>query len=66
MEEWGLKWVPILGKCILPDNMEGMKKLADGRSKVNSEVIREGIVYRSLDGKESFKNVSNEYLLSRK
>lgn len=65
IEQWGMKWVPVLGKVTLPDNMEDMKALADGNSIVNPEVIREGIVYRSLDGSESFKNVSNTFLLSK-
>ena len=63
IENWGMKWVPILGACTLPDNMEDMKILADGKSVVNPAVDREGIVYRSVDGKESFKNVSRKYLL---
>lgn len=63
IENWGMKWVPILGACTLPDNMEDMKLLADGKSIVNPAVDREGIVYRSIDGKESFKNVSRKYLL---
>lgn len=63
IENWGMKWVPILGACTLPDNMEDMKLLADGKSVVNPNVDREGIVYRSIDGKESFKNVSRRYLL---
>ena len=65
VETWGMKWVPILGTGKLPTTMEAMKATADGNSVVNPEVIREGIVYRSLDGKESFKNVSNQFLLSR-
>ena len=47
----------------MPDTMEELKVLATGKSKVNPEVMREGIVYRSLDGSDSFKNVSREYLL---
>lgn len=65
VETWGMKWVPILGTGKLPTTMEAMKATADGNSVVNPEVIREGIVYRSLDGKESFKNVSNSFLLSK-
>ena len=42
--------------------MEDMKLLADGKSVVNPNVLREGIVYRSIDGKESFKNVSRQFL----
>ena len=63
VEQWGMKWVPVLGIVTLPDTMEKMKELATGKSAVNSSVLREGIVYRSLDGKQSFKNVSNEYLM---
>lgn len=63
VERWGMKWVPILGWCTLPNNMEDMKLLADGKSVVNPNVDREGIVYRSIDGKESFKNVSRKYLM---
>lgn len=66
IEGWGMKWVPILGTYTLPQTMEEMKALADGNSVVNTEVMREGLVYRSLDGKQSFKNVSNKYLLKSK
>ena len=63
IESWGMKWVPILGEVMMPDSMEKLKELATGKSVVNPEVMREGIVYRSLDGSDSFKNVSREYLL---
>lgn len=63
IEGWGMKWVPILGKVQMPDTMEELKQLATGKSVVNPDVMREGLVYRSLDGSDSFKNVSREYLL---
>lgn len=63
IEKMGMKWVPILGKVQMPNTMEELKALATGKSKVNPDVMREGIVYRSLDGSDSFKNVSREYLL---
>lgn len=63
VEGWGMKWVPILGEVQMPDTMEELKQLATGKSVVNPSVMREGLVYRSLDGKDSFKNVSREYLL---
>ena len=66
IESWGMKWVPILGIETLPETMEEMKAKADGQSIVNPNVIRKGLVYRSLDGTESFKNVSNKFLLSKK
>ena len=63
VEGWGMKWVPILGEVQMPDTMEELKALATGKSVVNPNVMREGLVYRSLDGSDSFKNVSREYLL---
>lgn len=63
IEEWNMKWVPILGEVQMPDTMEELKTLATGKSIVNPNVMREGLVYRSLDGSDSFKNVSREYLL---
>lgn len=63
MAEYNIPWVPILGYTTLPETMEEMKDLAEGDSKINPKVKREGIVYRSEDGQESFKNVSNSYLL---
>lgn len=63
---WGMKWVPILGEGQTQATMEELKKFADGKSVVNPSVLREGIVYRSPDGKDSFKNVSAKYLLKGK
>lgn len=63
LEKYGLKWVPILGEVQMPNTMEELKELATGKSVVNPNVLREGLVYRSLDGSDSFKNVSREYLL---
>jgi hypothetical protein len=63
INSWGMKWVPIIGEVTMPDTMEELKLLADGPSIVNPEVMREGFVYRSLDGQDSFKNVSREFLL---
>ena len=62
VKSWDMKWVPIIEKTNLVSDIAEMKKLAFGKSLVNPHVLREGLVYRSLDGKESFKNVSNEYL----
>lgn len=66
ISEWGMKWVPILGVGKTQETMEGLKAFADGMSAINSNVYREGIVYRSFDGVDSFKNVSNKYLLKQK
>jgi hypothetical protein len=63
---YGLKWVPVVCITTLPSTMEEMKEIADGISFVNHEVKREGLVFRTLDSSVSFKNVSREYLLSKK
>ena len=63
LDKYGIKWVPILGEVQMPDTMEELKQLATGKSQLNNNVLREGLVYRSLDGTDSFKNVSREYLL---
>lgn len=58
-----IPWVPIVDEAyILPDDMETLKLDADGPCIIG-EGLREGWVYRSLDGKKSFKNVSRQYLL---
>lgn len=63
-DENGLLHVPIIDtEYTLPKTMEEMKLEADGYSEINSKVKREGFVYRSIDGQQSFKNVSREYLL---
>ena len=60
----GMKWVPILDEnFILPDDLEEFKVYADGKSAVNPDVLREGVVLRDKEGKISFKNVSRKYLL---
>lgn len=66
VESWGMKWVPVLGVSETQATMEELKEFADGKSAVNPNVLREGIVYRSLDGSDSFKNVSRQFLLKKK
>ena len=63
IDSWGMKWVPLLGYTTLPTNIDEVKELAEGKSAINPKVKREGLVCRSLDGKESFKNVSRSYQL---
>lgn len=56
--------VPIIDCAYkLPDTMDEIKLEADGYSEINPKVKREGFVYRTIDGRQSFKNVSREYLL---
>lgn len=63
----GMKWVPIVMiDYVLPDTMEDFKIFADGPSVVNPNVMREGYVLRNPVTDVSFKNVSRQYLLSKK
>ena len=63
-EKHGLMFVPILDEnFVLPDTVEEMLKYATAKSVINPNVMREGVVVRSKDGKRSFKAVSPEYLL---
>lgn len=62
--EYGLKFVPIIDESV---NLKGMSvadvlKYATGKSQLY-DTLREGIVFRSLDGKQSFKAVSPEFLI---
>ena len=60
----GLQPVPLLNdKYILPDTVNEMLDEATGKSVVNPDVMREGLVLRSLDGNISFKAVSPDYLI---
>lgn len=63
-KRYDIPHVPVIDyEYALPKTMEEMKLEADGYSLINAKVKREGFVYRSQDGQQSFKNVSREYLL---
>lgn len=67
LDEYDVPFVPVLDEnFIMPDNFEELKKMADGKSVINPKYRREGFVYRSLDGKQSCKNVSTDYLMHLK
>lgn len=59
--------VPTLGMLKPSDigNLDAMLKFAEGPS-MNQSVQREGLVWKSIDGKFSFKVISNAYLLKEK
>jgi len=59
----GLKFVPIIDtNYILPDSVKEVLDYAHGESKLYP-TLREGIVFRSKDGKQSFKAVDPLFLL---
>ena len=63
LKEYDIPFVPIIDEnYYLPKDMEIIKLEADGKSLI-SDVLREGFVYRSKDGMQSFKNVSRQFLL---
>ena len=62
--EYGLKFVPIIDEAADIKGMTVPEVLdyATGKSQLY-DTLREGIVFRSLDGKQSFKAVSPEFLI---
>lgn len=62
-KKYGIPCVPVINEAyILPDTIDELLEYATGNSVIDGG-MREGIVFRSLDGKKSFKAVSNEYLM---
>ena len=65
-QEYSLKHVPLLHKDInLPENSMECLKLAEGKSALNSNTEREGVVIRYFDRSVSFKAISNKFLLKK-
>lgn len=63
VEQFGLKFVPIIDSAfILPDTVQETLDYAHGQSAIG-DTLREGIVFRSQDGKQSFKAVDPLFLL---
>lgn len=66
-ERLGLKHVPVVCPVInLTGNVETLLKWAEGKSYLNDKTEREGIVFKRTDGKESFKAISNKFLLGER
>lgn len=60
----GFETVPILGiEFLLPDTIEELLQQAEGKSVLNPNTEREGVVIRSMDTTISFKAISNKFLL---
>jgi RNA ligase (TIGR02306 family) len=64
-----LNMVPVVEKYgfVIPDQgnvVDYMLKYAEGKSVLNMEVDREGVVVRGLEREFSFKAISNTYLLN--
>lgn len=64
-KEFGLKHVPVLyDRKMVLYNVKDLLKMAEGKSVLNANTEREGLVWKSLDGKISFKVISNKFLLN--
>jgi RNA ligase (TIGR02306 family) len=64
--EFGLETVPtILVDFTLPETIEELLEIANGKSVLNANTIREGLVWVSIDSpvRISFKTISNTFLL---
>ena len=62
----GIDFVPIIDpKFVLPKTVDEMMEYSTGQSVIG-DTLREGVVVRSQDGKQSFKAVSPEFLLKYK
>lgn len=66
--ELKLETVPILTNLTmkLPKTIDEVLKFADGKSVLNPEFDREGVVFRTIDRQISFKAISNKFLLNEK
>lgn len=67
MGQLDLEMVPILTEDFkFSSTLDELLKYAEGKSQLNSEFDREGIVVRSHDRTISFKVISNQFLLNEK
>lgn len=64
LAEFGIPCVPIVDEHFkIPATCDELLEIATGASAVDGG-MREGLVFRSMDGTKSFKAVSNEFLLA--
>lgn len=67
VEDMVLESVPILDESFtLPVSIDDVLTYADGKSVLNPQFDREGVVIRSFDRNISFKAISNKFLLKEK
>jgi RNA ligase (TIGR02306 family) len=63
MNDLELSTVPLMEVFVLPNSVEELLKTAEGKSHLNHNTEREGLVIRSKDMTISFKAISNKFLL---
>lgn len=63
LSKYDIPCVPIIDDAfIIPTTCDELLNIATGSSKIDGG-MREGLVFRSIDGVKSFKAVSNEFLI---
>lgn len=63
LKQYNIPCVPIVDTQFkIPSTCDELLKIAEGKSKIDGKE-REGLVFRTYDGVESFKAVSNPFLL---
>ena len=64
----GLNHVPIIHEEFPPSEMSvsDILLMADGRSQITPSTIREGLVFKQVDGPVHWKAISNDFLLKNK
>jgi RNA ligase (TIGR02306 family) len=66
IQDMGIEHCPVLdAECTLTeaDTIDRLLELAEGKSVLNSKTEREGLVYKSVSGRYSFKAISNKFLI---
>jgi hypothetical protein len=64
VDTFGFQTVPIIeAPFALPETVGDLLQIAEGKSVLNPQTEREGLVIRSLDNTISFKAISNKFLL---
>ena len=64
-KDLGLKHVPVISNAlyIVKHTVATILELADGKSQLNPNKLREGLVFKEVGGQAHWKAISNEYLL---
>lgn len=58
--------VPVIEVHGVPDNVDDVLAMSEFKSFVNRDTEAEGIVWKSMDSQNSFKSISNRFLLKEK
>ena len=62
-KSWNIPVCPYTGTIVMNYSLEDIIKASEGKSVLNNQVEREGLVYRCIEHPLSFKVINNQYLL---